>query len=76
MITSVYGKTMENITKRIKIQIVNNERDCIKYSSRPTFINLIIYGINLIGINKKKFKIKLNKPIYVGFSVLEESNLS
>ena len=37
MINSVYGKTMENMRKRIKIRIVNNKRDCIKYSSRPTF---------------------------------------
>ena len=59
----------------MKIRIVNNQRDCIKYSSRPTFINSIIYGINLIAINEKKFKIKFNKPIYVGFSVLEESKL-
>ena len=75
MINSVYGKTMENMRKRLKIRIVTNQRDCIKYSSRPTFINSIIYGSNLIGINEKKFKIKLNRPIYVGFSVLEESKL-
>ena len=75
MINSVYGKTMENMRKRLKIRIVTNQRDCIKYSSRPTFINSIIYGTNLIGINEKKFKIKLNRPIYVGFSVLEESKL-
>lgn len=37
VINSVYGKTMENMRKRIKIRIVNNKRDCIKYSSRPTF---------------------------------------
>ena len=75
MINFVYGKTMENMRKRMKIRIVNNQRDCIKYSSRPTFINSIIYGINLIAINEKKFKIKFNKPIYVGFSVLEEIKL-
>ena len=75
MVSFVYGKTMENMRKRIKIRIVTNERDCIKYSSRPIFINSIIYCTNLIGINEKKFKIKLKKPIYVGFSVLEESKL-
>ena len=75
MINSVYGKTIENTRKRMKIRIVTNQRDCIKYSSRPTFNNSIIYGTNLIAINEKKFKIKSNKPIYVGFSVLEESKL-
>ena len=75
MINSVYGKTMENMRKRMKIRIVTNQRECIKYSSRPAFINSIIYGTNLIAINEKQFKIELNKPIYVGFSVLEESKL-
>ena len=75
MINSVYGKTIENMRKRMKMRIVTNQRDCIKYLSRPTFNNSIIYGVNLIAINEKKFKIKSNKPIYVGFSVLEESKL-
>ena len=37
MINSAYGKTIENMRKRMRIRIVNNEKDCIKYSSRPTF---------------------------------------
>ena len=75
MINSVYGKTMQNMRKRMKIRTVTNQRDCIKYSSRPTFINSIIYGTNLIPINEKKFKIKFNKPIYLEFLVLKESKL-
>ena len=37
MINSAYGKTIENMRKRMRIRIVNNEKDCIKHSSRPTF---------------------------------------
>ena len=37
LINSVYGETMENMRKRMKMRIVTNEKDCIKYSSRPTF---------------------------------------
>ena len=33
---AVYGKTMENMRKRIKIRIIKNEKDFIKYASRPT----------------------------------------
>ena len=36
MINSVYGKTMENLRKRINIMLVNNETDFLKYTSRPT----------------------------------------
>ena len=36
MINSVYGKTMENLRKRIKVGLVNNEKVFLKYTSRPT----------------------------------------
>ena len=35
---AVYGKTMENIRKRIKIGITTNEKDFLQYASRPTYI--------------------------------------
>ena len=37
IINSVYGKAMENLRKRINVQLVNNEKD-LKYISRPTHI--------------------------------------
>ena len=36
---AVYGKTMENMRKRIKIRVVKNSQDFIKYVSRPTCVN-------------------------------------
>ena len=75
MINSVYGKTMENMRKRMKIRIVTNKKDCNKYSSRATFKNFIIFGKNLAAIHEKPQEIKLNKPISVGFAVLEKSKL-
>ena len=32
---AVYGKTMENMRKRIKIRTVKSSQDFIKYTSRP-----------------------------------------
>ena len=75
MINSVYGKTIENMRKRMNIRIVTKEKDCLKYSSRPTFINSIIYGKNVVAINEKPQEMRLNKPIYVDFTVLEEIKL-
>ena len=40
LINSIYGQTMENMRKRMKIRIVTNEKDCLKYASRPKFIQL------------------------------------
>ena len=41
---AVYGKTMGNMRKRIKIRIIKNEKDFLKYASRPTYINHDIFG--------------------------------
>ena len=38
MINSVYDKTMENLRKRISVRLVKNEKDFLKYTSRPTCI--------------------------------------
>ena len=75
IINCVYGKTIENMRKRMKIRIVTNKEDLNKYGTRPTFINHVIYGKNLVSIHEKPQTIKLNKPIYVGCTVLELSKL-
>ena len=73
MINSVYGKTMENLRKRIKVRIVNNEKDFLKYTSIPTHITHRIFDKNHAAIHEIKPLLRLNKPIYVGFTVLELS---
>ena len=73
MINSVYGKTMENLRKRINVRLVNNEKDFLKYTSRPTYIAHKIFGKDYAAIYEIKPVLILNKPIYVGFTVLELS---
>ena len=73
MIHSVYGKTMENLQKRTNIGLVNNEKDFLKYTSRPIHITHKIFDKNYAAIHKIKPVLMLNKPIYVGFTVLELS---
>ena len=73
---AVYGKTMENMRKRIRIRIATNEKDFLKYASRPTYIGHKKFGKNLVVIHEKKELLTLNKPIYVGNTVLELSKLN
>ena len=70
---AVYGKTMENMRKRIKTRVVKNSQDYINYTSRPTCINWKVFENNLAAIHEKKISLTLNKPIYVGFTALEIS---
>ena len=73
MINSVYGKTMESLRKIINVRLVNNEKDFLKYTSRPTYITHKIFGKDYAAIYEIKPVLILNKPIYVGFTVLELS---
>ena len=73
MINSVYGKPMENLRKRINVRLVNNEKDFLKYTSRPTHVTHKIFDKNYAAIHEIKPVLTLNKPIYVGFAVLELS---
>ena len=73
IINSVYRKTMENLRKRINVRLVNNEKDFLKYTSRPTYITHKIFGKDYAAIHEIKPVLILNKPIYVGFTVLELS---
>ena len=70
---TVYDKIMKNMRKRIKIRIVKNSQDFIKYTSRPACVNWKIFENNLAAIPEKKKSLTLNKPIYIGFTVFEIS---
>ena len=54
------------------MQLVNNE-DFLKYTSKPTYITHKIFGKDYAAIHEIKPVLTLNKPIYVGFTVLELS---
>ena len=73
IINSIYGKTVENLRKRIKVRLVNNEKDFLKYTSRPTYVTHKLFDEGYAAIHEIKPVLVLNKPIYVGFTVLELS---
>ena len=76
MNNSVFGKTLENVRGRINFHLVNKD-DPKKYYrlvNKPVFRkNPIIYNDSLVGIQLDKTCVTLNKPIYVGLSVLDIS---
>ena len=73
VINSVYGKTMKNLRKRISVRLINNENDFLKYISRPTHITHKIFSKNDAAFHSIKPVLTLNKPIFVGFTVLQLS---
>ena len=73
MISSIYGKTMKNLRKRINVRLVNNAKDFLKYTSRPTYVTHKLFDKDYAAIHEIKSALVLNKPIYVGFTVLDLS---
>ena len=75
MNNSVFGKTMKNLKKRMNVDLINNAKDYVKCASRPSFISQKIFVKNFVSIHEIKPVLTLNKPIYVGFSILDLSKL-
>ena len=67
------GKTRENLRKRLNVTLVNNAEDYRKYVSKPSFVSQRIFSKNLVAIHEIKPVLTLNKPINVGFSILDLS---
>ena len=75
LINCVYGKSMENIRKRINVKLINDSKEYLKCVSRPNFISQKIFDKKFIAVHRTKTVLTLNKPIYVGFCILELSKL-
>ena len=73
MNNSVFGKTMENIRKRVDVRLVTNEKQLSRLAAKPTYVNSKIFNENLIAVHKIKETITLNKPAYVGMCILDLS---
>ena len=73
MNNSAFGKTMENLRNKIDVKLINNAEKYLKWVSRPNFVSQKIFDENFVAVHMKKVTLTLNKPIYVGFIVLELS---
>ena len=74
---SVFSKTMENLRSRVDVKIVRAwETDKIrKLFSSPSFARFTIFGNDMAGIHMHKIKLVLNKPVYTGMTILENSKI-
>ena len=71
MINSVFGKTMKNVRNHRDINIVTTNKQRNKLVSEPNYHTTKHISENLLIIEMKKTEVKMNKPIYLGLSVLD-----
>ena len=75
MNNSVFGKTMENIRNHRDIKLVTTDKKRSKLVSEPNYHTINLISEDLSIIEMKKTKVKMNKPIYLGLSILEISKI-
>ena len=73
MNNSVFGKTMENVRKHRDIKLVTTDKKRNELASEPNYHTTKHFPDNLMAIEIKKTKLKKNKPIYLGMSILNIS---
>ena len=73
MNNSVFGKMMENIRKHRDIKLVTTDKKRSKLVSEPNYHTINFISEDLSITEMKKTKVKMNKPTYLGSSILEIS---
>ena len=73
MNNAVFGKTMENVRKQRDIKLVTTDKRRNQLTSEPNYHTTKYFSGNLMAIEMKKIKLKMNKPIYLGMSILDIS---
>ena len=76
MNNAVFGKTMENVRKHRDIKLVKTDKKRNKLVSEPNFHTMKLIDNNLAIIEMRKVKVKMNKPIYLGLSILDISKIT
>ena len=73
MSNAVLGKTMENVRKHRDIKLVTTDKRRNRLASEPSYHTTKYFSENLTTIEMKNAKVKINKPIYLGMSILDIS---
>ena len=68
---TVFGKTMENVWKHIDIKFVTTNKRRNQLVSEPNYHTTKYFSEDLLAIEMKKIKVKMNKPVYLGMFILE-----
>ena len=65
MINSAYDKTMENLQKTTNVMLIKNQKNFLKYTSKPTHISHKIFGKNYAAIHELEPVLAYSKLVYV-----------
>ena len=64
---------MENICKHKNIKLVSDKEEYLRIIMRPNFKSGTLLGPDLMGCEMGKIKVVMNKPVYLGQTMLDLS---
>ena len=70
---SVFGKAMEKVRKHRNIKLVTTDKRRNQLVSEPNYHTTKWFSENLLAIEMKKVKVKMNNPIYLSLAILDIS---
>ena len=73
MNNSVFGKTMENVRNYRNFNLVSDSRTLARIVQKPTFERCHIINKDLVLTFSLQKTVKLFKPIFVGFTILDNA---
>ena len=76
MNNAVFGIPLENVRKHRKIKLVTTDKRRNQLVSEPNYHTIKWFSENLVAIEMRKTKVKMNKPIYLGMAILDISKIA
>ena len=73
MNNSIFGKTFQNLRKQCNVKLVTTDKRRNQLVSEPNYHTTKWFSESLLAVVMKNAKLKMNKPVYLGFSILEIS---
>ena len=75
MNNSVFGKTMENVRNDRDIKLMTSEKRRKRLVSEPNYHSCKKFSDHLMAIEMRKTRVKINKSLYLGMSILDISKI-
>ena len=72
----MFVRTIECLLKRKDLELVTNPTRAKKLLAKSTTLHRDIISDNLVSVRKEKPKIIVDRPIYLGFYILELSKIT
>ena len=76
MLNAIFGKCLENVRLHRDIEVIMNRHTLLRRLAKPNFKSINIFREDLAAVQMTKTSLLLNKPIIVGYSILELSKVS